>query len=587
MKTVRRKRLVFRLLLFVLPLVLLSVMMTGLVLCWTNYRHFMQTIDQDYRNIISVAAGQIEFYLDSARNDLESLGRVLSAAKMDEWQETMALRAFNQKSSIFMHIALLSPRREEIVRSGWTENDHSTGHEDLFRQAVQGRFSFSAVYLTKDRIPYAILTVPVFHLGEVSAVLWGEVSLKAVWDVVKGIRIGKTGEVYLMTLEGQVLGDSDMVHVVKPPSMTHPDVLGRLRQSQRAPVLWVEDRDGDTFQHLGRIIPFPQWAIVLSQTDDEIHAYLYRNLRWALAIVLLVCTLAALSGWVLVRRFLRPIHDLHEQVLRIGQGDLDHPVNIEEQDEIGELGVAFNKMTESLKGYIQREIETAREMAHARNLALLGTAASKVTHEVGNLLSNIALSLRNLKREQLGPRGTTSIEMLEKEASRVRSFIQDFLQFAKKPVLKLQKVDLDEMLREVVAFHRPEACGRGVDLECEGLSGLPPIPADARLLYQLFNNLIKNSLDAMTEPGVIRIEGTMEAAEVGDMLRVSLIDTGSGIAPADLQRIFEPFFTTKSNHGTGLGLPICRTIVESHRGSIECHSTQGQGTTFILRFPLQ
>jgi len=148
----------------------------------------------------------------------------------------------------------------------------------------------------------------------------------------------------------------------------------------------------------------------LSQPDTEIYAYLYRNIFWAVLMTFSICIVAVFFGWSWIRRFLVPIQTLHRQVQVIGQGDLDQKVTIETEDEIGDLGNAFNEMTDSLKEYIAREVETARTLVHTKNLALLGTASSKVTHEVGNFLNNTYMALSGLKREPLSQRGEKIFE---------------------------------------------------------------------------------------------------------------------------------------------------------------------------------
>lgn len=102
-------------------------------------------------------------------------------------------------------------------------------------------------------------------------------------------------------------------------------------------------------------------------------------------------------------------------------------------------------------------------------------------------------------------------------------------------------------------------------------------------MYQVFNNLVKNSMEAMTQNGVITIEGSVKD---GHMV-VTGQDTGVGIAPEALERIFDPFFTTKGKQGTGLGMAIVKTIVTAHRGDIACESRSGQGARFSLRLPLR
>jgi two-component system sporulation sensor kinase B len=201
---------------------------------------------------------------------------------------------------------------------------------------------------------------------------------------------------------------------------------------------------------------------------------------------------------------------------------------------------------------------------------------------VGNLLNNVGMSLSLLKDETLSQKGSKALEILEKESVRVREFIHNFLQFAKMPELRMTKIGLEPIIKEVLAVHEPEAEKRKIRFRLDWPPDLPEINADRRLFYQVMNNLIKNSMEAMLDPGIIRISGTVREAD----LCVAVEDTGSGIAPDILDKMFDPFFSTKGKKGTGLGMSIVKTIIHAHRGTIECRSDAEKGTTVILRFPL-
>ena len=342
------------------------------------------------------------------------------------------------------------------------------------------------------------------------------------WDVLNGIRVGRTGQVFIIDSSGRLVG------------------------------------------------------------HREIHGYLHQNILWAVAITVIICVIAIFLGWDQIKRFLKPIQSLHHQVEEIGKGDLDRHVTVDSQDEIGDLGLALNEMTHSLKRLIDREVEQAKELVRHKNLAVLGTTASKVTHEVGNLLNNVGLTLSSLKEEALSEGGKRAIGIIEKDAERVRGFIQNYLQFAKAPDLNLVRISLDKIVREVYTIQKPAADKKEIRLDLDWPSNLPPVMADSRFIYQVFTNLIKNSLEAMVDPGQIRISGEIDA----EYLRVNIEDTGSGIPSEVVENIFGPFFTTKGKKGTGLGLSIVKTIVETHRGTIECQSELAQGATFTVRLPL-
>ncbi|RLB83126.1 MAG: hypothetical protein DRH17_03475 [Deltaproteobacteria bacterium] len=582
MNRIKKTKLIYKFLLFILPLLILSIIITSVILSWTSYNYFLKTINQDYRNIIKSSAGEIRLYMEHAQKGLEGLALVMAATKLDRWQKEMALTAFNHMAVEFMSVSLISIEGNEIVSTGREGDDITFSQSEIFKKVLMGQNAISGVMLTKENIPYIHIAVPVLRLGEVKEVLWGELNLKSVWDVLEGIAIGHTGQVYIMDLSGRFIAHRKIDRVVTTPPAKKPDILKELRESD-TPIEWIEERDETKFYCLGYYIPGFDWVIVLSQTYPEIYAYLYQNIYRAAFITCLICLAAILLGWNWVKRFLTPIHNLHRQVQRIGQGDLDQKVSVDSQDEIGDLGLAFNEMTASLKKFIRREVETARELAHAKNLAVLGTTSSKVTHEVGNLLNNVGMIQATLKGEALSPTGKNALKILEKESARVREFIHNFLQFAKKPELRLERRSIDAMIREVLLIHQPDTEKRGIHLELNWPADLPPVNVDPRLMYQVLNNLVKNSLEAMTDSGNISIEGRIE----GEHLVVRIEDTGPGIGPDILEQIFDPFFTTKGKKGTGLGLSIVKTIVEAHRGTIECQSELRKGTTFILRLPLQ
>ncbi len=579
MSDTKKKKLIYKVLLFILPLLVLSIAMTGIIISWTSYNHFLKTINTDYTNIIKRSAGEIGLYMEKAQKAAEGLALVMAATKLDRWQKQMALTAFNHSATEFMSVSLISTGGKEIVSTGWDEADTSHSQNATFKKALLGETAISSVMVTKENMPYVHIAVPVFRLGEVKEVLLGVLNLKYTWDVLEGIKVGDTGHVAIMDVSGRFIGHREIDRVLTTAPAQKPDIVKKLRESDE-PVGWIEERDEVKFYCLGYHIPGLDWVIVLSQAYPEIYAYLYQNAYWAVFVTCSICLAAILLGWHRVNHFLTPIHTLHRQVQRIGRGDLDQKVTVKSQDEIGDLALAFNEMTDSLKTFIDREVQTAKELAHARNLAILGSASSKVTHEVGNLLNNVGLALSIAKKEALSPDGKRALNILEEDAGRVRRFIGSILQFAKKPDLRLQQVSMDTIIRQLLFIHQPDAEKRGISLDLEWPSDLPPVNVDTGLMYQVINNLIKNSLEAMTNSGKITIEGSTQ----GEHLLVILEDTGPGMAPDISEQIFDPFFTTKGQ-GTGLGLAIVKTIVEAHRGAIECRSELTKGTRFVLRLP--
>jgi len=581
MKKTRKTKILYKFLLFVLPFIILSIVITSVVLTWTSYGYFQKTINQDYENIIKSSAGEIGLYMRHAHRGLETLCLAMSATKLDPWQIQMALAAFAHKNSEFMSVSLISAQGKFIASTRWESQKFESVPAVLFKKALSGQTAISGVLLTEHRLPFIHIAVPAMKLGQVREVLWGELNLKSVWDVLEGITIGRTGHVYIMDLSGRYIAHRKIDRVVSVPPTQKPEIFKEIRTLD-IPVRWIEQKQETRFFCMGAYVPRFDWVIVIEQPMPEIYAYLYRNIYRAILISGSICFIVLVLAWWYVNRFMAPIQTLHQQVQRIGQGDLQQKISIDSNDEIGDLGVAFNNMTDSLKEHIRREVETAKELVHAKNLAVLGTTSSKVTHEVGNLLNNVGMILTLLKGEPLSQKGSKALEVLDKESARVMEFIHNFLQFAKMPELRMTKISLGPIIKEVLAVHEPEAEKRQIRLQLDWPPDLPKINADRHLFYQVMNNLIKNSVEAMTDSGIIRIRGAVREAH----LCVAVEDTGSGIVPEIIDKMFDPFFTTKGKKGTGLGMSIVKTIVTAHGGTIECRSDTEKGTMVILRFPL-
>ena len=146
----------------------------------------------------------------------------------------------------------------------------------------------------------------------------------------------------------------------------------------------------------------------------------------------------------------------------------------------------------------------------------------------------------------------------------------------------MQKRPMGPIIRDVIDVYQSKAADRGVRIELNWPETLPPINVDPGMMGQVLHNLVKNSMDAINGAGNVTITG-----EAGDgALVITISDSGTGMDEAVRARVFEPFYTTKGLGGTGLGMPIVKTIVDAHRGTIDCISASGEGTTFVIRLPL-
>ena len=304
-----------------------------------------------------------------------------------------------------------------------------------------------------------------------------------------------------------------------------------------------------------------------------------RAARWAiLALSALALLVGLLVMWV-SQRALRPIRTLTEAAQRLGRGSPDS-VAVPEHggDELASLAREFNAMAQRLAGR-ERELRAQGEaLVRSERLAAIGRIAAQITHEIRNPLSSISLNA-----EELGERAPEARELCDaivREVDRLAAITEEYLRFARLPKPQVHRADLNDTLRDLLDFVRPELEASGVQVEPSLSAELPRVLADVAQLRQLLLNLVRNAREAMPSGGRLRVltrggEGSVE---------VEISDTGPGIPPERKARIFDPFFTTKAR-GTGLGLAMAQEIALEHGGQLLCESTVGKGTAFTLRLP--
>jgi len=239
----------------------------------------------------------------------------------------------------------------------------------------------------------------------------------------------------------------------------------------------------------------------------------------------------------------------------------------------------------------KRNADQAR-ILHQDKMMSLGRLAASVVHEINNPLSGILNYLRLMVRVlNRGPldaeqqvKFETYLELAESETDRCSRIVSSLLTFARKTPPAFTPIDFTDLMTRTLVLSQHRLSLSDIKVTHRIDPDLPAVKGDFNQLQQCLINLVFNAIDAMPQGGTLDL--SVRARKEGHGVRVSVRDSGAGIATADQNHIFEPFFTTKGDGGgVGLGLSTVYGILESHGGTVTVNSKPGHGATFVLKLP--
>jgi len=311
------------------------------------------------------------------------------------------------------------------------------------------------------------------------------------------------------------------------------------------------------------------------EIEDQISAFLLAIID----IMVLMLAISTILAITVSNRLTRPLKYIQESLKSVQIGSTNKPIAYEGSDEIGELVREYNIKVGELQKNAEALAKSERESAWRE-------MAKQVAHEIKNPLTPMKLSIQHLKRsvkvaddessEKLDRVSKSLIEQIDA----LTKIANEFSNFAKMPKANESELNLVDIVESAVAVFS-EYDEHSIEL-INTLKNDGIIWADKDLLLRVFNNLIKNAIQAT--PPEESAEVTIEIVESADYYQVSVTDKGKGIDDESKDRIFVPYFTTKSK-GTGLGLAMSKQIIENMKGNIWFESEVNQGTTFFVSFP--
>ncbi|MBX3015714.1 MAG: HAMP domain-containing protein [Caldilineaceae bacterium] len=498
-------------------------------------------------------------------------------------QEIVYLNSQGQPVAATTAAIFLEQERAQVVETPW------------FRAAQAGNVYYGDLTIADTAAPYLIMAVPAPNASVIAA----RVNMAVLWTLVADLRFGKSGLTYLIDRRNQIIAHTEPQVALAQTIWPKPTAWATALTPR---TIWYGEYVNFRDQRVvGAVawIPGVDWVVVTELANAEAFAA-SRRAYWLLgsgmlAFMILMMWLSAewLEGLILT-----PIERLRDGAERIGQGDLTHRIELVRKDEIGQVAVAFNQMAGELAGLyesLEQKIaertqqleEQAAELARSnRELAQFAYVASHDLQEPLRMVTSYVQLIERRYRGQLDGEADSFIAFAVDGATRMQQLIRDLLAYSRvgTRTQPFRLVDCQLIWQQVLdnlqmAIQESQAVVTA--------DPLPPLMVNPTQLSQLFQNLLTNAIKfRRTHPPTVHLSARYLAEDAEWLFVVA--DNGIGIAPEDFDRIFLIFqrLHTRSEYpGTGIGLAICKKIVDLHGGRLWVESTVGQGTTFYFTLP--
>ena len=582
-----------RLLLSHILIVSLPLFFTGKVLVDTAQESIEEMILERNLEFAIRTTRFIDLKLETAVDIVVNQAKNLSIYGMNKTSLELAINTIVSDFALFDNLSVLdisgnliaSTSFDEKVPFKFSKNGETS---PVLATILKGKTFRTDVYVSEERLPLLDIGEPIELHGEVFAILYAVVDLKAMWDIVDENIVGESGEAFIFNTNGVYIAHSDRINVYQKNKFNNEEVIQKVSEKESGTMIYKTSQNIEMVAGYAPIGDYG-WGAMIQQPTSEAFAPANRMRVRVFQFMVLSVILASLLAFFYTRWIVAPVKDLVSGMEQFSKGALDYRIQNVGKDEIGALAENFNEMAVRLTEYQNTLKRTER-------LETLGKLASVLSHEIRNPLNSMVINMQILKRELA--KEIVNKEKVEKfygilasEIKRVDQLVQDFLLIARPPKLELEKVAINEIIDEVSMMQVADSLQKGVRIEREYEKTPIHANVDAAKIRQVIVNLVLNAIQAMPGGGRLKIaikEADKEAKYQNKLpeksLLISFSDTGHGIKPEDLNKIFDFYYSTKRD-GSGLGLAVVQQIIEEHNGIISVESEVGKGATFNIYLP--
>ncbi len=518
----------------------------------------------------------------------------------------------------------LSPTGERLER--YKTKPYDPPNRPWYMAAAEaGEATWSSIYpSTSRRVLEINAAQPIYsETGTLQGVMGIELTLANISQFLQDLEIGYSGKAFIVERSGDLIATStdEMPFVVVdgeekrlPAQQSKDQTLRLITEYLLDQFDSLEKIDRPVrihFYHQGepfcvRVSPFQDgrgidWLIMVMIPEADFIEQIHHNTRITILLCILALLLALIIGYFTARSVIRPLLQLNHAAQQITQGQWNTPIEIQRRDEVGQLAESFqamrNQLQHSFETLEQRVKERTAELAESKEKAEVANQAksmflANMSHELRSPLNAILGFAQLMTRSQTLPREhQENIGIISRSGEHLLTLINQVLDLSKiesgRMSVNLNNFDLYQLLDTLEDMFQFQAEQRQLQLIFERFSEVPRyIQTDEVKLRQVLINLLNNALKFTQEGGVVVRTSAISSLEDKNSLTLyfEVEDTGSGIAPAELNQLFEAFIQTETGRdaqeGTGLGLSISRQFIQLMDGEISVQSQQGKGTIF-------
>ncbi len=461
------------------------------------------------------------------------------------------------------------------------------------QRAISGQVAFGTP-LTTAGVDGPVLPIAFGVAGAAPASHWVVVAAISLAPFCSEISRQGALEIVVVDAEGRSLCASEGE---EPLAVVEPAVVQRISGSE---TVWTyRNQEGDDL--LAATAKMASgWRVIAQQPTELAYAASRRIRLQTVFWVALSLVVALAAGLFLARSISRPLERLAEAARQLAQGNVDHRVNLTEQDEFGRLGAAFDQMSDEIRAWnleLRERVEERtlelreahQQLLRSEKAAATGTfsagVASEMTDPLTSVLGIIQLLLGRARKDPARHRDAELLESAEKEGLRIRAVVSRVRTLAQRQSeLQFAPVRVNDLIDSTLEMSKAELESGGVEVVRAYGKELPEARGNFTQLQQALLQVLSNAVSAVGDDARIVVSTLLTDS---GMLRIVVADNGCGIVEQDLDRIFEPFFTTgDASAGAGLGLSIAQRIIEEHHGTIGATSRRGEGTVISIALPL-